>query len=390
MQSKGLFLAYFSFFLIVNTFAFSGNNTQISLLTVLPRSNFIYTIYGHTAIRMCNSSEDWVFNYGSFDSSRPNFTYHFVRGETDYYLDVCSYDEFEFKYRMGNYTVIEQVLNLPYEEKDKMIRMLFFNFLPENRGYRYDFLFDNCTTRPRDIIEKFAGGRIVYKEQKKPVTFRELIHSCSEPYPWMTVGIDLLIGNGADSLIGLRQEMFLPEKLMNALETAYVVNDSLEQRHLVSSTQVVIQSSEADNNTESSLFSPMKTGIVLLIHALAFGICGIIFKRKFRFFFGLIYLQATLIGLLVWFVALFSIHPCTFPNLNMYFFHPFYVIAVLGYVLPKAYRFVTWFHWINFTFLPVFLMAWPFILQNLNNANIPYILCLWVGSGVWLKLGIKT
>ena len=385
---KKFILFFFSSFFIANTFGFPGDSAQISLLTVLPWLNEAYTIYGHTAIRVCNSSEklDLVFNYGTFDSSEPNFIYHFVKGETDYYLEVYEYESFAYKYRKENATVIEQVLNLQPEEKEEMLRMLFINLQPENKGYRYNFLFDNCTTRPRDIIERFAGGRIVYKEQNNPTTFRKLIHECTEPYPWMTFGIDLLIGKGADSLISLRQEMFLPEKLMNSLETAHVVNDSLEQRPMVSSTQVIIQSFEADNNAGNSWFSPMKTGIILLIHALVFGICGIIFKRKFRFFFGLIYLGATVIGFILWFVALFSIHPCTFPNHNMYFFHPFYLIAVWGYVLPKTHRFVTWFHWINFIFLPVLLMAWPFILQDMNNANIPYILCLWIGSGVWLRV----
>ena len=134
----------------------------------------------------------------------------------------------------------------------------------------------------------------------------------------------------------------------------------------------------------------MKTGIILLIHALVFGICGIIFKRRFRIFFGLIYLQATIVGLIVWFVAFVSVHPCTFPNLNIYFFHPFYLIAFLACVLPKTYRFVLWFHWINLIFLFLALIAWPFMLQDLNIANIPYLLCLWIGSGVWLLRGRKT
>jgi len=222
--------------------------------------------------------------------------------------------------------------------------------------------------------DEFLTQRIVFHNPGK------------EPYPWMTFGIDLLIGEGADSLISHRQEMFLPVKLMNALDSAYVVDDNLEQRPIVSFRHVIIQSSETDDNGGRSWSSPMKLGIVLLIHALVFGIYGIISKRRFGIFFGLIYLQATIIGLIIWFVALFSVHPCTFPNFNMYFFHPFYLIAFLGYVLPKTYRLATWFHWINFVLLPMLLIAWPFTLQNMNTANIPYILCLWIGSGVWLKV----
>ncbi len=378
---KKLILTVLSFFFILHAFSSSGDSLRVSLLTVLPRSNFVYTIFGHTAIRVYDPAQklDLVFNYGSFNWDEPNFMYPFVKGETDYYLGVYTYDEFEYIYTKGNYTVIEQVLNLPAEEKEAMFRMLMVNSLPENRGYRYNFLFDNCTTRPRDIIEKFAGGRIVYEEQKNPTTFRTLIRECAEPYPWMTFGMALVIGSGADSIIGLRQEMFLPEKLMNYLETAYVVNNDLEKHPIVSSTQVVIQSFEADNNQEISWFSPMIAGICLLIISLILGICGIIYKRRFRLFFALLFFAAGLAGCVIWFVAFFSIHPVTFPNCNIFFFHPLYFIAAVGCLLPKTYRFITWYHWINFVLLSVLLMAWPFILQEIDIANLPFILCLWIG-----------
>jgi len=385
---RRLILIFFLSLFVFRLFGISGDSLQISLLTVSPWSDKVYTIYGHTAIRICDSSKKWdiVFNYGTFDQRKPNFIYHFVKGETDYYLAMEGYDSFVRKYKEEekDATVFEQILNLKAEEKEEMLRMLSINLLPENKEYRYNFLFDNCTTRPRDIIEKVVGN-IVYPPQQKQTTFRTLIHEYTKSYPWMTFGIDLLIGNGADSTINLRQEMFLPEKLMSSLGAAYV-NDSLEQRPIVSSTQIIIRPTVDDTNQKSSSLTPMKTGIILLIHTLVFGIFGIIYKRKFRIFFGLIYLQATIAGLIVWFVALFSVHPCTFPNLNIFFFHPFYLIAFLGCALPKTYRFITWFHWINLLFLPVFLMAWPFILQDLSSANIPYILCLWIGSGVWLKL----
>ena len=385
---KKLILTVLSFFSILQAFASSGDSLQVSLLTVLPRSNFVYTIYGHTAIRVHDPAQnlDLVFNYGSFNWDEPNFMYHFVRGETDYYLGVHTYNEFEDIYTMGNYTVIEQILNLPAEEKEAMLRMLMVNSLPENCGYRYNFLFDNCATRPRDVIERFAGGHILYLEQNSPTTFRTLIHECTKPYPWLTFGIDLVIGSGADSIIGLRQEMFLPEKLMNALETAYVVNDNFEKRPMVSSTEVVIQSFEIDNNQESSWITPMKMGIIMLIHALVFAVCGIIFKRRFRLFFAPLFFVAGLAGCVIWFIAFFSIHPVTFPNWNVFFFHPLYFIAAVGYLLPKTYRFITWYHWINFVLLSVLLIAWPFIPQEINNANFPFILSLWIGLGFGLKV----
>jgi len=384
---RKIILIFFLSFFVFHVSGALSDSIRISLLTVLPWSNEVYSIYGHTAIRVCDPSRnlDLAFNYGTFDSSRPNFIYHFIKGETDYYLDAYNYDLFLYMYQRENTTVIEQVLNLPPEKKEEMVRMLFVNLQPENRGYRYDFLFDNCTTRPRNIIEQFAGGRITYPLQQTPTTFRTLIHEYTKPYPWMTFGIDLLIGSGADSTILLRQEMFLPERLMGGLSGAYVVSDdSISHRPMVLSTQTVLQSI---NVTKEPVFkiTPMIAGIILLVITLILLICKIVFKKRFRIYFSLLFFVAGIAGCLIWFVALVSVHPVTYPNMNMPFFHPFYLIAAFGYIPAKTYRPVTWFHAINFVLLSTLLIAWPLIPQELNNANIPYILCLWASSGVWLK-----
>ncbi len=380
---------YFVFFLfscvVSDIFGFSATDAQVSLLTVMPRSNEVYTVYGHTAIRICNPREnlDIVFNYGTFNSNRPNFIYHFIKGETDYYLDASDFRLFEYAYQRENSTVIEQVLNIPPEEKEKMFKMLSENLLPENRGYRYNYFFDNCTSRARDIFENFADGHLVYAQHDKTTTFRNLVHQCTSTYKWMTFGIDLLIGNGADSLISFREEMFLPEKLMTGLASATVVNDSL-QYPVVVSTHTIIEPVTTTKSDSKEWSGPMKIGIILVIHALAFGICGIIFRKKFRIFFGLIFLQAALAGCLVWFVALISVHPCTYPNYNMFWLHPFYLIAVFGCVSSKTYRLIKCFHWSNFVLLSLFLLLWKVIPQELNAANIPFILCLCLSSGFWL------
>ncbi len=381
MQRKFfLLLVFFVGFLSVFK-ALSGDSIRVSLLTVMPRSNEVYTIYGHTAIRVHDSSRnmDVVFNYGSFSFHEPGFIYHFVKGDADYYLSWDEYNDFQRVYSRGNSTVIEQVLNIPEKDKEGMIQMFRINLLPENLKYRYNFLFDNCATRPRDIIEKYCGGTLIYPDQQTEVTFRDLIHSCTDPYPWMTFGIDLIIGCGADSLIGLRQEMFLPVKLMNALDGAKVVNDSLSYPLLTSSKEII--SSHKNDSQPSSWSSPMKLGIVLLIHSLVFAVCGWIWKREFRFFFGLIFLQAGLAGCIVAFVSLISDQPCTWPNWNLLWLHPLHLIAFTGFFFKKSYSFIRGYHGSNFVLLSLLLLGWHWVPQELNLACIPYILCLWLGSG---------
>lgn len=385
---KRLFI-FFSFICVfLHSYGLPKDSIQISLLTVMPRPNEVYTVYGHTAIRINNlsSHSDLVFNYGTFDSSQPNFIYHFIKGETNYYVEAYYFEIFQYVYGRENSTVIEQVLNLSEEEKKQMTSMLLDNLKPENKHYLYDFLFDNCTTRARDVIERFSTNGISYSSQEKPTTFRKLIHSCTDPYPWMTFGIDLLIGNGADSLISFRHETFLPEKLMLGMENATTLNDSLQVIPVVSHTQTILQSVPDIHSESKSFSSPMKIGIILLIHSIVFFICGIIFKRRFRIFWGILFLQAAIAGCIIWFVALVSVHPCTFPNYNMLWLHPFYFILLYTCFINKTYKWITWLHGTNFVLLSLLLIFWYFIPQELNTADIPYILCLWLASGSWLKI----
>ena len=48
-----------------------SKDAEISLLTVSPSEDEVYTVYGHTALRVRDASKklDTVFNYGIFDFS---------------------------------------------------------------------------------------------------------------------------------------------------------------------------------------------------------------------------------------------------------------------------------------------------------------------------------
>ena len=99
----------------------------------------------------------------------------FVKGETDYELGVTRYPYFEGSYAMRGSSVYQQTLNLTISEKQKLRRLLEENYLPKNRVYRYNFFYDNCTTRARDIIEKCIEGKVVYSEGKERLSFRDIV-----------------------------------------------------------------------------------------------------------------------------------------------------------------------------------------------------------------------
>lgn len=361
-----------------------AEDAQISVLTVHPRDNEIYTVYGHTALRvkLPTHNIDLVYNWGTFDFETPFFLWRFVKGETDYYLSVYPFVEFDFVYRMGNSTVEEQVLDLTVAAKHQLLMALVENQQPDNLEYRYNFLLDNCTTRIRDLIEEHCGGELIYPAQEQPYTYRELIHSCSKPYPWMNFGIDLVIGAPADSLIGIRDELFLPEHLMKALDQAMIRHSDGLHTRLVTDTSLIMAAQE-EKQADRLYFweQPTIVAVLLLAFLIVMAILGWRNKRAYKGIWITLFALASLTGCVVTFMSFVSEHPCVFPNWNVLWLHPLHLIALIGCFFKKCYPLFRWYHLANLVLLSILLLGWLWIPQQLNVASIPFALCLWVASG---------
>ncbi len=384
MRQVVLFLLWISVLLPVK--AFQPDSLRISVLTVMPRPDKVYTVYGHTALRIHYPPQDidMAYNWGTFDFDSPNFTFRFIKGKTDYFLSTSPYDKFIWVYSLGNAEVIEQHLDLPKEAKEKILFLLMENELPENREYRYNFLFDNCVTRIRDILEISLGESLLYPQKEKKETFRTLIHSCTEPYPWMAFGIDLIIGAGADSLINLREEMFLPLKFKEALDASYVINPEGSRKELVNYSQEVLTTIREEEPSTKFRDTPFIIGIIIFFLLLGLSIAGVLKKRHFRGVFSILFLIAGTAGILISFLVFFSYHPATNPNWNLLWLHPLHFIAAIGYFFNKSYRFISLYHGANLLLLCILLLSWNWLPQVFNIANIPYILSLGLASVFWL------
>jgi hypothetical protein len=376
------------------TFGKLSEQSSVSLLTVYPRDKAVYAIFGHTAIRVQDPERqiDWVYNYGFFDSSKPHFIYHFVKGETDYILGVENYRDFLFSYAADHSAVDEQVLNLSLEEKESVFNFLNTNALPENREYRYNYFFDNCTTRPRNIIEQHIKGQVAYPDLEAKTTFRDWVHICTAPYPWLSFGIDLVLGCGADSTIHARNVMFLPVGLMLAFDHAEVIRDRVSSP-LVKEKLAVLDSEDrnvdayrqgrASKQSIRSFFRsplPITWGIFLLVAG--FTIAGYYRKRNSRAVDFLLFSVAGIAGCIVCYICFVSTHPCTSYNLNAIGLHPLHGIAALLMLFGNCRKLVGRYHRINFIVLSIFILIQYFLPQEIPAAAIPLILCLWMRSGM--------
>ena len=365
-----------------------SDSAKISLMTTSPWSGAIYAVYGHTAMLVRDDSTgiDAVFNYGFFDTEKPNFMYHYMRGETDYVLGVLPLDTFLREYRRKGVEVIEQELNLSQQEKQNLWEALYINSLPENRGYRYNNFYDNCVTRPRDLIEKFVDGKIKYPADKKSQTFRDLIHECVGAYPWMQFGIDLVIGNEADKPISLREKMFLPVYLMNALdETTVIKNDSVSYPVIKQKTTVLPLNNKSISQSEWSLFSPIIIAFALLLMTIFVSFIQYRNWNKMLFiklYDTLLFMVAGVGGFIIFFLMFFSEHPATNPNWNFVWINIFSLIFACLFWVEYFQKMVNIYHFINFVVLTLFLLLWWWIPQQLPLATIPFSMSLWMRSGM--------
>ncbi|MDR1742850.1 MAG: DUF4105 domain-containing protein [Dysgonamonadaceae bacterium] len=365
-----------------------SDSAKISLMTTSPWSGAIYAVYGHTALFVCDDSTgvDLVFNYGFFDSDQPNFMYHFVRGETDYVLGVTSFNNFLKEYKEKKLEVVKQELNLTQQEKQNLWEALYINAKPENRGYRYNFLFDNCATRPRDMVEKYVQGRIEYPADSTNQTFRDLIHECVASYPWMEFGIDLIIGSGADSTINLREKMFLPIYLKDAFDGAKIIKNDTLQYNLVKNSTFILKAGNTESNTgEPEVLEPIYVALALLLLTI---IVSVIQKVNVRqtalpiIYDTLLFGAAGIAGLIIFFLMFFSIHPAVNANWNFVWLNIFSLLFAFLFWVKPLKKLVFLYHFINFAVLTLFLALWWLIPQELPLVGIPFAMSLWIRSGV--------
>ena len=200
-----------------------SEEARISLLTCTPGEE-LYARYGHTAIRVQDPQNrlDLVFNYGIFDFNTDHFYWKFVKGETWYELGAITMPWFMLEYEEEHRPVYEQVLNLNPSQREEIWQALVRNYEPENRKYLYNFVFDNCATRPYQLIINVLGDSIVSDYDGYTCqTYRDFISHYTGQHTWANAGINLLFGPKADRPMTNGQRLFLPEELMYYIQYAH-------------------------------------------------------------------------------------------------------------------------------------------------------------------------
>lgn len=302
------------------------DSIEVSLLTCSPHEE-IYSLYGHTALRWHDlhqsgpsAGNDIAFNWGIFNFNKPYFVLRFVFGLTDYELGIMPFQYFCTYYEKWGSSVTEQVLNLSNEEKMKLEAALQKNLQPENRIYRYNYFYDNCSTRPRNIIEECINGKVEYAQREDYTpSYREMVGVCTRNHPWGTFGNDILLGIKADFKTDMRQQEFLPDNLLYDFDRAQIYADGTYSP-LVKERRMVVLPGVQIIEKDFPL-TPTECAVVLLIVALLLRGLEWKLKKVFVWWDVLLMLAQGLAGCVL-FAMIFSQHPTTSLNLQILLLNP--------------------------------------------------------------------
>jgi len=221
-----------------------GKDVSVSLLT-MGNGEAIWELFGHTAIRLHNNvtGQDSVFNWGVFDSRQPHFILHFLQGLNYYQMGGQTMADLLAFYRYFNRSVTEQDLDLSEAQRDSLVRMIQRNARPENLLYRYDYFVDNCSTRPRDILDRVLGGQFRAKaDSLTGLSYRGQALRLMQGDKPLIVGVDIALGEPSDEVLTTWKAMFLPRVLHDYAATLQVRDSAGGLHPLVRGERVLFQS----------------------------------------------------------------------------------------------------------------------------------------------------
>jgi hypothetical protein len=354
-----------------------SGRARITVLTCSPGPD-LYSVFGHSAIRVEDEYRgqrlDEVYNYGTFEFDE-DFYFKFVKGHLDYKLSRTDFGTFQQEYLYTGRGIIEQELRLDSADRQRLYALLIENYKPENRVYRYDYFYDNCSSRIGEIICKSAQGdiKLTYVSQE-PYTFRDAIDNYLQHMPWSDLGIDIALGLPCDRVMDSGQDMFLPDSLLMELNFA-----TYKQGGLVSRPVEVIPQEYYPQAANKG--TPMQVFLLVLL-------IQVVWQRfapkqpMVTLFDRLLLFVTGIIGVLLAFLWFGTDHQAAAWNLNLLWANPLNLcIAFLpsGAMAGWAYRYFRFF----LIALVILLAGWVFFPQDLHEALLPL-----VAGMVWLSLRV--
>lgn len=362
------------------------SDTVISIVNFYPGQE-IFELEGHTALRVRMPNNDMAVSYGMFSFDDPNFVYRFVKGETDYWVGVVPWAYFAENYELHGRRIVEHQLNMSAEQRNRLLELLDENLKPENRVYRYNYIFDNCATRPLRIVELAMGDSIVLgnvaPDMAEDATFRDVMRHYHRNYPWYQFGIDLCLGPGIDRAMTNRERSFAPVVL-----DAQLLGAKVAGKPLVANTIVLnnVAEDEAVDDPTPWYLTPMSVFVLLLIIAILLTFRDVRRRKVTRWFDTILFFSFFVEGCIIFYLVTVSTHEATTPNWLIVWLNPLCIIPAVCEWIKRAEKLLIWYQIINFAVLLLLVVAWPWLGQSANPAFVPMIATTMIRSASYVYI----
>jgi hypothetical protein len=342
-----------------------SDQADISLLTASPGQE-LYSVFGHSALRVNDPlyGIDEVYNYGTFDFDTPNFYIKFFQGKLLYKLSVTSFRQFLWEYDYEGREVVEQRLNLTHNEKEGIYDFLQINRLPENAYYHYDFFYDNCATRIRDLIDQQLAtdwGDDPHAWASR--SFRDMLQPYVGKKPWAAFGIDIVLGLPADKTATPWDYMFLPDEMYVAFAQAR----HADGRMLLAGEELILE--ETQVWPETGRFQPAHLlWIVFLI-----GVLSLLRLRWSRVFDKIFFSAIGFIGIIILFLWFLSDHQATGQNLNLLWAIPTHLYFIFSVNASRHIRLTALYFGATALISLALIAFWNWFPQDFHPGFLPVV-----------------
>ena len=360
-----------------------SDQARISVLTCGPGTE-LYSSFGHSAFRVWDPvyDIDWVYNYGTFDFNTPNFYMKFAQGKLDYALSKSLFSTFLYTYQIEQRWVREQVLTLTPEQELALFNFLEHNAKPENRYYRYDFLFENCATKIPDVLLNVFGDSIKFKGDPTigKATFRQLIQENLSQNSWSSFGINLALGAVIDREATLFEYTFLPKFVFNQLE-----NTKINSNALVAESRVILDLPEISPRVDFWTSPILWFSAVLLISL------AITYRQRKKtnqtHFWDILLLSSTgIAGIVIFFLWFLTDHSATAWNFNILWANPLNAYAAIQIYRKKQIRILKYYLTFALILLVICPLIWTLGLQGFSSILLP----IWASLAIRYSFLIRT
>lgn len=352
-----------------------SNKAEISVLTLGPSQEEVFTAFGHSAFRVHDPVNriDAAYNYGVFDFDQPNFYLNFARGNNLYMLGVMSYPHFEYAYMAENRYIHEQVLNLQPAQKQRLFDFLQWNALPENRQYLYDYFYDNCATKIPEVTLQVFGDSVKFDGSyiTTDYSFRELTDLYLGEQPWGDLGIDVGLGLPTDKKASPYEYMFLPDYVESGFAHATILHNG-KPEPLVKATNIIYESRPVES--PSSFFHPLVVFMSFLLLTMYLSYRDIKRKKSSFFFDGFLFGALGVLGICLVLLWSATNHQAAARNFNLLWALPTHLVAVIAFLRQPR--------WLKHYFAAVailsvlLLIAWPLLPQKLHYSLLPLVMAI--------------